>query len=584
MPRKFDFDALVAQLDNTDGLTFPDRNLIDGKLRVLCAVHGEFWTTPGNLKRGTRCVPCTKPVGDRDKKQQRAAADVLARFRAAHGDRYDYSRVVYAGAHVPVDIVCPVHGVFQQSPVAHRNGHGCNECANVVRAEKRRAGGVDTFLDRFSERFGDRFRVETPPRVMTDDVTVWCVQHGRRFTTRATKALSMVGCPDCISRSRVAALTAAGAHRKSADTRMALKWSRFEALARQVHGDKYDYSECEYAGSQGHLTITCRTCATKFDQTYDHHITRRQGCPKCSHHLSRAEDDIFRLVSAFAPDTKQRVRGAFGDARELDVYVPSKQLGIEYCGMYWHSHGSADKEKTDKFGHQKKHAACEAAGISLLTVFETDWVQHKLAVTRAIRARLGKLRGRLMARNLALRAVDHGEATKFFDKYHVQGGAGAGETLGLFHKDKLVACMRFTFGGNDRGRATKAWTLSRYATRVSVVGGASRLFRAFVAQFQPDTVKSFSDSRLFGGKMYEHLGFELESESAPDYMVWHPRLGVLPKTKFQRSEIAARQAELGVTVDFDASNDPRSETDMTYLLKCRRIYDCGKKKWVWTSK
>jgi hypothetical protein len=51
--------------------------------------------------------------------------------------------------------------------------------------------------------------------------------------------------------------------------------------------------------------------------------------------------------------------------------------------------------------------------------------------------------------------------------------------------------MRFAFGANDRGAAAaeRMWTLTRYATRVSVTGGASKLFSAFMAEHQPETGK-----------------------------------------------------------------------------------------------
>ena len=142
--------------------------------------------------------------------------------------------------------------------------------------------------------------------------------------------------------------------------------------------------------------------------------------------------------------------------------------------------------------------------------------------------------------------------------------------------------MRFTFGSNDRGaRADRARTLSRYATRVSVVGGASRLFSAFVTEHKPESVKSFSDNRYFTGGMYEQLGFALEEVSAPDYQVYHPKTGLLPKTAWQRRKIPARIRDLRSDETFDPATDPRSEREMTYLLGAQRMFDCGKKRWVW---
>jgi len=133
-------------------------------------------------------------------------------------------------------------------------------------------------------------------------------------------------------------------------------------------------------------------------------------------------------------------------------------------------------------------------------------------------------------------------AKDFYEKYHPQGGAGNGIHYGLYWKNKLVACMRFTYGANDRGAgaATRVWTLSRYATRTTISGGASKLFKAFIQEHNPVEVKSFSDNRYFSGAMYTQLGFDLIEETPPDYQVWSPKIGVKPKSHYQRRHIAQR--------------------------------------------
>ena len=45
-----------------------------------------------------------------------------------HGDKYDYSKVNYLGALTDVEINCPVHGLFLQSPNDHLKGSGCKQC------------------------------------------------------------------------------------------------------------------------------------------------------------------------------------------------------------------------------------------------------------------------------------------------------------------------------------------------------------------------------------------------------------------------------------------------------------------------
>jgi hypothetical protein len=267
---------------------------------------------------------------------------------------------------------------------------------------------------------------------------------------------------------------------------------------------------------------------------------------------------------------------------ELDIVLPEKQLAIEFCGEYWHSAGDQESEAKMSTKHISKHKQAADAGYRLITIFESEWQNHNYAIRRLLRNAVGAGRGKVMARKCELQKVEHKAAVAFYDRYHPQGGGGYGEHYGLFWKGKLVACMRFTEGINDRGlNKHRTWTLSRYATRVTVTGGASRLFKAFVTEQNPRTVKSFSDNRFFAGGMYEQLGFEMKEESAADYMVWHPKLGLTPKSHWQRREITARAKQLGIEIEFDHETDPRTERDMTYLLGGRRIHDCGKKTWVW---
>ena len=50
-------------------------------------------------------------------------------------NKYDYSLVHYNGIRVEVQIICPKHGEFLQTPNGHLIGHGCRKCANEKLAE-----------------------------------------------------------------------------------------------------------------------------------------------------------------------------------------------------------------------------------------------------------------------------------------------------------------------------------------------------------------------------------------------------------------------------------------------------------------
>jgi hypothetical protein len=512
---------------------------------------------------------------------QLTLGDVIAKFPPQVRERYDFTSARYTGALQRISgIRCREHGEFSQYPAQLRkDGAGCPSCGGEVRASKRRSLPEDV-IAAARARHNGFYTYERAVYVNnTTKFTVTCPVHGPFDVAPGNHISGGKGCPTCGAIKRGHRSNVAGAARKTADTKLANFAEKFARDAREVHGDVYGYDEVRYAGAKSKIDIRCAKHGL-FSQTPEHHLKRAHGCPECSHHRSKGEAALLRFVSIYA-ETWTRDRATIAP-KELDIYAPSASLAIEYCGEYWHAASSVEEERKDRTRHLDKHLACEAQGIRLLTVYESEWLDRPHAIKRLVRNALGKGRGRLMARKCDLRRVGHVEAARFFEAYHPQGGGGFGEQYGLYHRDKLVACMRFTFGGNDRGaHADRAWTLSRYATRVSVAGGASRLFSAFAADNDPETVKSFSDNRYFTGGMYEQLGFALEETSAPDYQVYHPKTGLLPKTAWQRRKIPARIRDLRSPEVFDPSTDGRSERDMTYLLGAQRMFDCGKKRWVW---
>lgn len=52
----------------------------------------------------------------------------IKKAKAMHHDYFDYSKVLYTGANKKVQIICPVHGLFEQTAAKHLNGNGCNQC------------------------------------------------------------------------------------------------------------------------------------------------------------------------------------------------------------------------------------------------------------------------------------------------------------------------------------------------------------------------------------------------------------------------------------------------------------------------
>lgn len=109
------------------------------KVEIICPEHGSFLQTAYKHLQGRGCPKC----GGTTRLTQE---EFIARAKKLHGDKYDYSKVHYKDMWTPVEIICPVHGVFSQTPAKHvKQGkyrhQGCPKC-KFVRQRK-------TMLERY---------------------------------------------------------------------------------------------------------------------------------------------------------------------------------------------------------------------------------------------------------------------------------------------------------------------------------------------------------------------------------------------------------------------------------------------------
>ena len=98
--------------------------------------------------------------------------------------------------------------------------------------------------------------------------------------------------------------------------------------------------------------------------------SRGDGCPICNSGIrtSFPEQAIFYYIKKIYPDALNRCTQQLGGKRELDIFIPSKQVGIEYDGSVWHSSEKALNREV------KKYEECIKQGIFLIRVKEKNGV------------------------------------------------------------------------------------------------------------------------------------------------------------------------------------------------------------------
>jgi very-short-patch-repair endonuclease len=103
------------------------------KVKIICPIHGVFKQTPHNhLGQKQGCPKCFDRTKTRWTKNQ-----FIKKAKKIHGNKYDYSKVIYFGSKIKVKIICPIHGIFKQKPCSHigLGTCGCPKC-NESKGEK----------------------------------------------------------------------------------------------------------------------------------------------------------------------------------------------------------------------------------------------------------------------------------------------------------------------------------------------------------------------------------------------------------------------------------------------------------------
>ena len=169
------------------------------KVEIICPEHGSFYQFPTNHLRPCGCPGC---IGDAIRKGRGFGGEFdVARARAKHGDKYDYSNCKGGSTKTKVTIGCHEHGPFLQSPEKHYSGGGCPECG---RAKVNHAHRIDTeeFIRRAKTAHGETYSYEKTQYVDSiTDLLIACPTHGD-FKQIPRNHLFGRGCPKCAIGSR----------------------------------------------------------------------------------------------------------------------------------------------------------------------------------------------------------------------------------------------------------------------------------------------------------------------------------------------------------------------------------------------
>lgn len=352
---------------------------------------------------------------------------------------------------------------------------------------------------------------------------------------------------------------------------------KFVKKGKIVHADDdFDYSYVNYINNRTKVKIFCNKIGTNnkphgIFETLPDNFLAGKGCPKCGNHLSTGEDYIFDEIAKEIGEDKiiKRNRTVL-DGKELDLYIPSKNIAIEFNGIRWH----CELFGKDKFYHLTKKNACVKKGIDLLHIFEDEYLFYKDALISKIKhiLNLNKNLPKIGARKCAVKTVKHKTAREFLEKNHIQGSCNASEYIGLYFKDSLISVMAFTKENEDN------WILSRFASDINYIvqGASSKLLQYFLKHYKVNEIKTFLDRRWEHGgseNVYTKIGFKFDSILEPEYRYTNGHGKRIHKFNF-RKQILHKKYGFPLTM---------TEREMTEKLGYYKIWDCGLIKYIYKN-
>ena len=271
---------------------------------------------------------------------------------------------------------------------------------------------------------------------------------------------------------------------------------------------------------------------------------------------------------------------------ELDIYIPEKNLAIEFNGLFWHSIGleNISKQQTDlkfqKIRHLEKTEKAEAKNINLLHIFENEWLDPiKQDIWKSIISyKLGIVKQRYFARKLFIKEINSAEAEEFLKLNHIQGSIKSTYNIGLFENDKLISLMTF---GKSRFNKNYQYELYRFASLkyTSCVGCAAKLFNYFIKNYDPQSIISYANRRWASSlsNVYQKLGFKFLRKTNPNYYYFklqgEDKFILHSRNQFQKYKLKK----------FENYDENKSELEIMLENGYRRIYDAGQLVYEWRA-
>jgi hypothetical protein len=400
-------------------------------------------------------------------------------------------------------VICDIHGESRKSfENLLYNKTGCKLCG-AVRANSRNLKYFSEFKG--SEKVLEKYELLDRGRMyLRSKVSLLCPRHGEFSLCVKDATLGGQGCPRC------------GREKAGLKCRKSIT----QRLEQSDIPEKYVVLTKDIATAHDTIEVSCSVHGI-FKTNANNFFNNGHGCPKCSKSQSKGETSLFEFVQSLCPDAVQGRR--FGNL-QADIFVPSKQVVIEFNGIRWHS--SAFKEK---YYHREKREHFESLGLRCIMVWEDEPLEK---VRSYLSTTLGFFQ-RVHGRKCQTLQVSQEEGSSFIEKHHLMGeGKKSPLYVGLYFEGELVGCASFR-------KNFKLLELYRvaYKSGFRVLGGLSKMISYWKKNHWDgeSELVSYIDLDKFQGESYYKAGFKYVHETLS--MSYFYRSGRVSRHKLKKKTL-----------------------------------------------
>jgi hypothetical protein len=330
---------------------------------------------------------------------------------------------------------------------------------------------------------------------------------------------------------------------------------------------KHNISLSEYKIKYlGEKTVSIST-SDKLKQIYNDNLKLYENSFK-----SNAEEEITTIIKSFGFEVLNNDKKTL-NGTEIDIFIPELNLAYEYNGLYYHS----EKMGKNRWYHLNKQKLAEENNIKLIHIFEDEWINKKQIVINKIIHLLKKNNNKkIYGRQVKVTTINKDIAFDFLNENHLQGQPPEAKiNIGAYFNDELVGVMSFIEQKNN-------WELVRYASHNNyrLIGVPSKMLSKLTHNNK--NIISFADRRWTTNSknnLYTQLGFELVNILKPDYRYINFKISRnlrIHKFNFRKKTLLKKYPEL--------LNNNMTENEMTKLIGCDKIWDCGLFKYEYKIK